>query len=103
EERVPHRLPAHDEHDRRHDRDDEETPVDRRVVEEGVDAEERGVRVPDVELRVLEDVPRLVLVEADAGEEERHRGELEVEELEAKRVPWKARNRERDDRERDVE
>ena len=48
-------------------------------------------------------VLRLVLVEADAGEYERHRHELAVEDPHARRTPRQSRYREREERERQVE
>ena len=68
-----------EQHDAREDRDDEEPPVHRRVPEHGVDAEERRVGVRVDHLRVLEDVTRLVLVEADDREHEPHHDDLDVE------------------------
>ena len=79
----PQRVAASEQHDdeARDDRDHEEAPVDRRVVEDRVDAVEpptRRVRVVDLHLRVPEDVARLVLDDPDHREHERHHCELDV-------------------------
>jgi hypothetical protein len=92
-----------DEHETRDDRDDEEAPVDRRVVEDRVDAEERRVRVPDDHLRVPEDVARRVLVDADRGERERHRDQLQREEGHPAAIPREACEQDREQTERKVE
>src|SRR5437764_61718 len=78
---------ANDEHRGRDQRDDEEAPVDRRVVEDRVDAEESLEDVALVQLRVLEDGLGLVLVEAHDGEDERHRHELAVEDPDSRPLP----------------
>src|SRR5262249_23425755 len=83
--------------------DHEKTPVDRRVEEDRVEPEQGVEDVDLVQLRVLEDRSRLVLVERDAGEDERQRHELAVEDADARRDPRQPGDRDRDDRERDVE
>ena len=96
----PERVAAAEQHDdeAREDRDDEEPPVDRRVVEDGVDAVEpaaRRVGVVDAHLRVPEDVARLVLDDPDHGEHERHHRELDVERRAPRRATRAARARRR--------
>ena len=103
DERPAERPAAEDEHDRRDHREHEEPPVHRRIPEHGVDAEEGRVRVRVDHLRVLEDVPRLVLVEADDRERERHHREHRVQRPQAEPAPRQPREREREQRERDVE
>jgi len=61
----------------REDRDDQEAPVDRRVPEDRVDAVEGRVGVGHKQLRVPEDVARLILVDADRREDERQRRHLD--------------------------
>ena len=63
-------APEGDQDDRRRHRHHEEAPVHRRIPEDGVDAEERRVRIREDHLRVLEDVAGLVLVDADDRERE---------------------------------
>ena len=84
-------------------RDHEEPPVHRRVPEDGVDAEERRVRVRVDHLRVLEDVARLVLVEADDREPSAITVTSRVERAQAERAPRQPRDRDREQRERHVE
>ena len=86
-ERNPRVRPEHDQDQAGQDRHSEKAPVDRRVVEDRVDPVERRVGVADDHLRVPEDVPRHVLVDADHGEHGRHRGELCVEEGRPAPVP----------------
>jgi len=70
------------------DRDDEEAPVDRRIPKDGVDAVERRVGVADLDLRIPEDVPRLVLVDPDRREHERHRRHLGEQHERPEPVPF---------------
>src|SRR5262249_55397184 len=63
------------EHETGEDRNDEKAAVDGRVPEDRVDAVERRIRVVDADLWVPEDVPGLVLVDADRGEYDGHPGQ----------------------------
>ena len=64
-----------DPRERDENRDREIAPVDRRIPEDGVDAEERRVGVPDDDARVPEHVPGDPLVHADRGVGERGQDE----------------------------
>ena len=97
------RVAVEHRHERDEDRDDEEAPVDRGVPEERVDAVERRVDVPDDHLRVPEDVARQPLVDADPGEHDRHRDQLEGERLQPASLPRQAREHQREQPERQVE
>ena len=66
-------------HEQGEDRDHQEAPVDGRVPEDRVDPIEGREGVRDEQLRVPEDVARLVLVDPDRREDERHRGQLDEE------------------------
>ena len=92
-----------DDDDAREDRDDEEAPVHRRVVEDRVDAEERRVRVRDAHAGVPEDVAREPLVQADHREDERHREQLAEEQQHVVPRPRRARERDREQAERQHE
>ena len=74
-DQPPHLLSRHaaqqDAGKRGEDPDDEVAPVDRRVPEHRVDAEERRVRVPDLHLGIPEDLTRRPLVHPDRGIHER--------------------------------
>jgi len=100
-----HAQLTHEQHDheQREDRDHEEAPVDRRVPEDRVDAEERRVGVRDEQLRVPEHVARLVLVDPDRREDSRHRRQLDEQAKCDQARPRQARERNREQAEREVE
>ena len=68
------------------DRDDEEAPVDRRVLEHRVDPVERRVRVSDDHLRVPEDVAGRVLVDRRSRRTPPPSPELRVQEVSQRRL-----------------
>jgi len=73
------RAPEERDDQARQDGHDQEAPVDRRVPEDGVDAEEGCVGVADEQLRIPEDVAVDPLLDPDHGEDDRHQGQLGVE------------------------
>ena len=85
------------------DRHDEEAPVDRGVPEDGVDAVEGRVGVGDEQLRVPEDVTRLVLVDPDRREDERQRGHLDQQAERPEPPPLEPRERDGEQAEGEVE
>ena len=91
------------EHEQRQHRDDQEPAVDRRVPEDGVDAIERRVRVPDDDLRVPEHVPRGPLPDADRRERQRHQSELGDEAFQEAARPGQPREQDGEQAERQVE
>jgi len=100
-----HAQLAHEQHDhqQREDRDDEEAAVDGRVPEDGVDAEERRVRVRDEQLRVPEHVARLVLVDPDRREDDGHRRQLDEQTERDQSRPHEPGEHDREQAERQVE
>jgi len=64
-------------HEQGEDRNHQEAPVDGRVPEDRVHPVEGREGVRDEQLRVPEDVARLVLVDPDRREDERHRRQLD--------------------------
>src|SRR5262249_42117989 len=82
------------EHETGEDRNDEKAAVDGRVPEDRVDAVERRIRVVDADLRVPEDVPGLVLVDADRGEYDGHPGQERPHVAEPCGLPRKTRQTE---------
>jgi len=87
----------------REDRHDEEAPVDRRVPEHRVDAVERGVGVPDLDLGVPEDLAGLVLVDPDRREDEGQCGHLDEQAERPEPPPLEPRQCDREQAEREVE
>jgi len=85
------------------DGDGEEASVDRRVPEDRVDAVERCVGVRDEQLRVPEDVARLVLVDPDSREDDRHRRHLDEQAERDQPAPPEAREHDREQAEWQVE
>jgi len=92
-----------DRHQQGEDRDYEEAAVDRRVPEDRVDAVERRVGVGDEELRVPEDISRLVLVDPDRREHERHRRHLDEQRERPEPLPGEPRQHDGEQPERQVE
>ena len=103
DERPAERPAADDEHDRRDHREHEKAPVHRRVPEDGVHAEERRIRVRVDHLRVLEDVPRLLLVEADDRERDAPSPSARPTLPQSEAAPRSRANVSASKRERDVE
>ena len=92
-----------DARERGEDRDREVAPVDRRVPEDGVDAEERRIRVEHLDARVPEDVAGEPLVPADGGERERRRDEPAPEPRQPAAAPGEPGEADREQAEREDE
>jgi len=97
------RAPEERDDQARQDGHDQEAPVDRRVPEDGVDAEEGRVGVADEQLRVPEDVTVDPLLDPDHGEDDRHERQLGVESDHPAAAPVEAGKRHGQKAEREVE
>jgi hypothetical protein len=90
-------------HEQREDRHHQEAPVDRRVPEDRVHPVEGRERVRDEQLGVPEDIARLVLVDPDRREDERHRRQLDQEADRDQAAPGETGEHDRQQAEREVE
>ena len=84
-------------------RNDQEAAVDRGIPEDRVDAVEGRVGIADLDLRVPEDIARLVLVDPDRSEDERHRRDLDEQAKCPEPAPREPREHECQQPERQVE
>jgi len=103
QEHDPDRAPEERDDQARQDGHDQEAPVDRRVPEDGVDAEEGRVGVADEQLRVPEDVAVDPLLDPDHREDDRHQGQLGVERDHPAAAPVEASERHGQQAEGEVE
>jgi hypothetical protein len=87
----------------RQDGHDQETPVDGRVPEDGVDAEEGRVGVADEQLRVPEDVAIDPLLDPDDGEDDCHQRQLGVKRDHPAAAPVEAPERDGQQAEGEIE
>ena len=97
------RAPEERDDQARQDGHDQEAPVDRRVPEDGVDAEEGRIGVADEQLRIPEDVAVDPLLDPDHGEDDRHQRQLGVEHDHPAAAPVEAGERHGQQAEREVE